>query len=166
MKNSNVFETLVGAVVLFVAISFALTAYKSGAISEPSGYKLTAKFDRVDGVAVGGEVRMSGLKIGTIKSLSIDPKTYMAVAALAIEDKIDIPSDSSVEIIGDGLLGSKYMAIIPGGEEKMLGGGSEIKYTQSSISIESLIGKFMFSGGNDEKTEGQTGDDDAEEDIF
>lgn len=139
----NIFETIVGALVLVVALGFVVMAYRGGSVDRPNGLTLTAKFDRVDGLVPGADVRVSGLTIGTVAEASIDPKTYLAVVKLNIDDKVKLPEDSSAEILGDGLLGAKYLAIIPGGSETMLKNGDEITLTQSSISIESLIGKFM-----------------------
>lgn len=76
----------------------------------------------------------------------VDPQTYQAQVKMAIENSIKLPKDSTAEIVSDGLLGSKYVALVPGGENDMLQNNEEIKYTQSSVSIEQLIGKFMFSG--------------------
>jgi len=160
----NVFETIVGAVVLLVAAGFLYIAYSSGQLGAPSdGTVLTARFDRVDGLSVGGDVRVSGLKVGTITEQHIDLKTYQAEVVMSIDSGLKLPKDSTAEIIGDGLLGGKYLALIPGGSDEYLTSGGRITFTQSSISLESLIGKFMFGG-----SEKNVGDEDAkdEDDIF
>ncbi len=167
--GKNIFETLVGAVVLIVAVGFIVIAYKSGHVEDKGGYGLIAKFDRVDGLSVGSDVRVSGLVVGTVTDATIDHETYLAVINLSIDDKVKLPEDSSAEIIGDGLLGSKYIAIIPGGADEMLEDGGQIEFTQSSISFESLIGKFMFGNSNNNEDSGE-GDIGAstknEDDIF
>lgn len=151
--NRNVIETLIGAVVLLIAAGFLFTAYKSGNVQQATGYTVNAKFDRVDGLNLGSDVRISGIKVGAVTGAIIDPETYQAVVTLTVKDDIKLPKDSSAEIIGDGLLGSKYVAVIPGGDTEMMAQGEEIKYTQSSISLEALIGKFIYGGadGKDKK---------------
>lgn len=148
--NRNVVETLIGAIVLLIAGGFLFFAYKSGNVQKAEGYEVSAKFDRVDGLSLGSDVRVSGIKVGAVTGQTIDPTTFQAVVKLTIRDDIKLPKDSSAEIIGDGLLGSKYVAIIPGGDPETMATGDEIRYTQSSISIEALIGKFIY-GAADEK---------------
>lgn len=152
----TVFETIMGAVVLIVAASFIITAYKSGNVSAATGYELFAKFDRADGLALGTDVRVSGIKVGAVSKQHIDPETYLAVVTMTVSNDIKIPEDSSAEIVGDGLLGSKYVAIVPGGAEKTIGDGGEIKFTQSSISLEQLIGKFVFGSAEEDKEDKNT----------
>lgn len=149
----NLIETVMGAVVLIVAASFVFFAYKSGNVAEVSGYNLSAKFDRADGVVTGSDVRVSGIKIGSVTAQSIDPQTFLAVIQMTINDEIKLPLDSSAEIVSDGLLGGKYIAIVPGGDTENLKDNGQIQFTQSSVSIEQLIGKFMFSGDDKKKKE-------------
>ena len=145
--KKNFVETFVGVVVVATAIYFAFFAYSGATLDEHKAgeYDLRVNFDRVDGINVGGDVRVSGLKVGNIKSAEIDPKTYQAKVGISISDDIKLPEDSSAEIISAGLLGDKYIAIIPGGSDEFLKEGDRIKFAQSSVSLESLIGKFMFS---------------------
>ena len=166
--GKNIVETLMGAIVLVVALGFVLIAFKSGNVDEVDGYMLSAKFDRVDGLSIGSDVRISGLSVGKIIDQMIDPLTYQAVVKFEVDDAIKIPKDSSAEIVSDGLLGTKYLALVPGGGEDMFSDGDEVEFTQSSISIESLIGKFMFGGSDDESKD--TGAEDTtatdQDDIF
>lgn len=162
----NVFETIMGAVVLLVAAGFIYIAYSSGNVkaTTSNGYKLIAKFDRADGLVLGTDVRVSGIKVGAVSKQEIDPKSYLAVVTMSVEDSIKLPEDSTAEIVGDGLLGSKYVAIVPGGSEAMIPEGGEIKYTQSSVSLEQLIGKFVF-GSADEKKDSKKSVE-SPEDVF
>lgn len=145
----NVVETLMGAVVIFVALAFILISYKSGNIS-PSGssYKLTSRFREVGSIAIGSDVRVGGIKVGNISNQYLDPKTYMAILEFSIDDSVKLPKDTTASIVGDGLLGGKYISLQPGGDEATLGAGEEIKYTQDAVNIEQLIGKFAFGGVN------------------
>lgn len=145
--SKNFVETLVGAIVILIAIGFLYSAYKTTDmnISTNQGYVLNAKFDRADGINLGSEVRVGGIKIGKVIALELDEKTYQAIIKMVIKNEVTIPSDSSAEIIGNGLLGEKYVSIVPGIEEEKFANDDTITFTQSSVSLESLIGKFIFS---------------------
>ncbi len=151
--NRNLLETLMGAFVFFIAVGFGFFAYKSSNIATPNGYELIAKFDSIDGLANGGDVRIGGVKVGAVIEQTLDTETYMAIVKLSLSDTIKIPKDSSVSIVSSGLLGGKYVSITPGGDEEYLKNNGEIEYTQSSVNFESLIGKMMFSGGGVDKDE-------------
>lgn len=147
----NVIETIMGGLVLLVAGGFLFFAYKGSAVQTASGYDLLAKFDRVDGLVVGADVRVSGIKVGAVTAQNIDPESYQAIVTLTVRDDIKLPRDSSAEIVGDGLLGGKYVAVVPGGDTEILSADEEIRYTQSSVSIEALIGKMIYSSDAKEK---------------
>ena len=150
----NLIETILGAVVLFVAIFFVVTTYNSSGVKNDYAVKLWANFDKVDGITNGSDVRLGGIKIGTVIGLDLDPKTYRAKLDLGIQDKIGIPTDSSAVIASDGLLGGKYIDVIPGAENDMLKTGGQIQFTQSSVNLEEMIGKFAFGsagGGSGDK---------------
>lgn len=145
----NVVETMMGALVIFVAVAFILISYKSGNIAPASNsYKITSKFHEVGSVSIGSDVRVGGIKVGSISAQHLDPKTYMAILEFSINQSVQLPKDTSAAIVGDGLLGGKYVALQPGGDDAMLKSGDEIKYTQDSVNIEQLIGKFAFGGVN------------------
>ena len=147
----NVIETMMGGLVLLVAAGFLFFAYKSGNVQSATGYTITAKFDRVDGLVVGADIRVSGIKVGAVTAQNIDPQTYQAIVSMTIRDDVKVPNDSSAEIVGDGLLGGKYIAIVPGGSSDMVAAGGELQYTQSSVSIEALIGKMIYGGSDSKK---------------
>lgn len=148
--KQNVIETLMGTLVIVVALSFLYISYKSGNINTTRGtYPVYAKFNETGGVTVGSDVRVGGVKIGSVASQSLDTDTYRAVLVLNIKNDIHLPTDSSAAIVSDGLIGTKYVALIPGADEEMLKDKSEIKFTQDSVSLESLIGKFAFGSIKD-----------------
>lgn len=149
--KQNVLEILMGAFVLILAGSLLIFAYTSSKSSPTKGYAVIAKFDRVDGLVVGSDIKMGGIKIGNISSLTLDPNTYLAVATLLINSSIKLPTDSSAQVTSDGLLGSKFLSIMPGAEDKMLAPGGEIQYTQSSVNLESLIGHMIYGDSKDKK---------------
>ena len=146
--RANLIEVVMGAVVIVVAVLFITFAYSSSQIQPVQGYNISAKFDRIDGIIRGSDVKMSGVKVGTITDIALDPETYLAIVTLTLNPNVHIPTDTSAEIVGDGLLGSKFLALVPGGEEDMIPEGGEIKHTQSSVSLEALIGKFIYNSEN------------------
>jgi phospholipid/cholesterol/gamma-HCH transport system substrate-binding protein len=145
MASRNLTEIVVGAAVLLVAGGFLVYAVANTGRGTVSGTRLTAKFDRIDGLTVGSDVRVAGVKVGSISGTSVDPKTFQATVAFTVQPDLKIPRDSSAEVTGDGLLGGKFVAVVPGGDEKVLGDGGEITITQSAASLEQLLGKFIFS---------------------
>ena len=146
MQN-NTFETLIGAIVVFVAAGFLYYAYANANSPGLSGYELNAKFQRVDGLNVGTDVRLSGIKIGSISALTLDPRTYQATVHLSIRDDVKLPADSSVMVTNTGLLGNSYLSVSPGGSDEMLKPGGTIVNTQGSVDLMSLIGRFA-TGAN------------------
>ena len=145
MARRNAAEVLSGAVVLLVAAGFLAYAVANSGRSSVSGYSLVAKFDHVDGMPVGSEVRLAGVKVGSVEAERIDPQSYLAVVTLSVRNGLELPKDTSAAITSDGLLGGKYLSLSPGGDSAMLQPGQTITITQSSVSIEQLLGKFIFS---------------------
>lgn len=149
MKN-NVIETVMGAVVLVVACFFLYFAYShSGYQGNGSGLLYKARFDRIDGLIVGSDVKMSGVKVGTIRSLYVDPKSYMAEIMFSVSKELQLPKDTSAEIVSNGLMGEKYLALVPGGEEESIPPGGEIVHTQSAISLEGMISQAIYGKKSD-----------------
>ncbi|MBB6254836.1 outer membrane lipid asymmetry maintenance protein MlaD [Nitrospirillum iridis] len=150
--RSNVIETVLGAVVLVVAAFFLYVAYTTANVRAVSGYALQARFASTGGLATGNDVRISGVKVGSVTKAYLDPKTYQAVVEVQIDNQIHLPVDTSAGIASESLLGGRYLNLQPGGEEEMLKPGGRIQYTQSAVNLEDLLGRFIFSaaggGGN------------------
>ena len=146
--RKNLIETVMGAVVLIVAGFFIFFAYSKAEISTVDGYEIKAKFDRIDGVRAGSDVRMSGIKIGTVTSSVLDPKTYFALVKMNIRTDVKVPEDTSIAVSSDGLLGDKFLALSPGGSDDMLPAGGEIVTTQGSVDLMGLVGQMIFSQTN------------------
>jgi phospholipid/cholesterol/gamma-HCH transport system substrate-binding protein len=146
MHNDTV-ETLIGAAVIAIAVMFVIFAYRSTGTANVGGYELTANMSRVDGLAVGTDVRLSGLKVGTVSELSLEPN-YLIKVHMDIQKGVEVPDDSSLVVTSSSLLGSSYLAISPGGSDKMLPPGGVIRNTQGAIDTLGLINKFVGSGGN------------------
>jgi len=147
-KTSNYFEIIVGTFVLFCAIFFLFSSLRSTQVSDAKGYRLIAKFDNIDGINSGSDVKISGVKVGTVEEQILDEKDFRAVLKINLNNSVKLPSDSSAKISSEGLLGSKYLSISPGGDEENLKDGEEIQFTQSSVSFEDLLGKFIFGDKN------------------
>jgi phospholipid/cholesterol/gamma-HCH transport system substrate-binding protein len=137
-------ETLLGAAVLAVAIGFVVFAYTRSGVATASGYEVSAAFNRVDGIANGSDVRIGGIKIGSVIERELDPVTFQAVLHMSIDESVELSVDSTAAVVSDGLLGGKFIDIQPGAEEALLAGGGRIGYTQSSLLLEELIAKFAF----------------------
>ena len=131
----NIIETIMGAVVLLVAIFFVTFVFQSSGVKTVEGYQVVASFDDASGLAAGTEVRMAGVKIGTVQANELDTETFMAKVTMNIQDGIEMPTDTSARIIPDGLLGGNFIALEPGGDEDVLKNGSVISFTQGSINV-------------------------------
>jgi len=143
--SRNAVETVMGAVVLVVAAVFLFFAYTTTQVQAVSGYRVTARFDHVDGVRDGTDVRISGIKVGSVLAQRLDPKTFIAILSLNIDPTIKLPKDTVVSITSSGLLGDKYLSIDPGNDDEIIPPGGEITHTQSAMSLENLIGQVIFS---------------------
>jgi phospholipid/cholesterol/gamma-HCH transport system substrate-binding protein len=152
--RGNVIETVMGAVVLVVAALFLFFAYKTSQLRSVSGYEVTADFSRVDGIHQGSDVRVSGVKVGTVLAEDLDPKTFLATIRMSIDPAIQLPDDTVAQVTSSGLLGDKYMSLTPGGSDKNIPAGGRIQYTQSSVSLENMIGQMIFSAPGGKKEGG------------
>lgn len=146
--SRNIIETIMGAVVLLVAAGFVALAFQSSSVNSSGGYEVTAEFDNASGLSAGSEVRLSGVKIGTVTSQTLDPKTYFAVVKMNIDNSVKLPKDTSARIIADGLLGSNFVSLEPGGDEATIEPGGRINFTQGSINVVDLLGRFIFSAAD------------------
>ncbi len=140
----NFLETITGALVLLVAGVFFAFGYQFSNSSRTETIKVYATFDRADGISAGNDVRIGGVNVGHVTHMAIDKKNFKAVLSLDIDASLKIPVDSSAEISSESLLGGKYINISPGGDEQTLANGGVITLTQSSVSFESLLSKYIF----------------------
>jgi phospholipid/cholesterol/gamma-HCH transport system substrate-binding protein len=146
--KQNILETIVGFFIIIITICFFIFTYNSSNIGTNNGYNVTANFQNIDGINVGSNVVISGIKIGSVEKIILDPQNFFAVLTLKLNDDIKIPNDSQANIVTSGLLGNRVIAIVPGMEEEHLRKNEHIKYTQSAVNIETLVGKFMYSLGS------------------
>ena len=142
-------ETVVGAIVLGIAIIFAVFLLKFSNVGFGAGqYTVDAKFRSAEGITVGTDVRLAGVKIGSVSNLSLDQQTFQAIARLSIKPEYQMPDDSAAIISSEGLLGGSFVEILPGGSYELMEDGSEFSETQGAISFISLLMKFVT--GKDE----------------
>lgn len=143
-------ETILGAIVTVVAVGFLTFAIaSSGQTSSTGGYTLTARFPSVDGVAVGSDVRVSGVKVGVVRDIALDPETYQARVTFEINRDVHVLDDSLARIKTDGILGGGYVAIEPAGLDVLAAGG-EIPHTQSSVDLFTALASLAGSAGGDQ----------------
>ena len=140
--SSNLVESIVGAVVLAVAGWFLMFAYERSNMATVDGYTLSARFDRIDGLNVGSDVRVAGIKVGTVVDSVLDVKSYQAIVSFSVKSGIELPLDTAAAITSESILGGSYLALLPGAEDDMLVNGDIIEETQGAIDLLGLIGKF------------------------
>lgn len=149
--NRNVIETIMGAVVLTVAALFLVFAYTNADLQQVRGYPVDARFGGVAGLNTGSDVRITGVRVGSVTSIDLDPRTYLAVVRMSIDPSVTLTADASARIASESLLGGKYISIDPGGAEETLGAGDSIQFTEPALDIEQLLRQAVFglqSGGD------------------
>ncbi len=137
-------ETIIGAGVVAAAAGFVAFASQTADLggSGSDSYPLTASFASAEGIAVGTDVRMAGVKIGTVSQLKLNPETYQAELTFNVAKDVMIPDDSEVKVASEGLLGGSYLELAAGGSDFMLKPGDEVLITQSAVSLLNLMLKF------------------------
>ena len=149
--SHNATEILVGGVVLAAAIAFGVYASQTTGLSQSgSHYELGASFRSLEGVGTGTDVRLAGVKIGTVTSVTLNPETFRADTTFSVLDGVEIPDDSAVVVSSEGLLGGNFVEIMPGGSPFNFEPGDEVEDTQGSISLISLLVKFVAGSGDSE----------------
>ena len=147
---SNVAETVIGASVLLVAGGFLVYAANTTDVAlGAGGYDVKASFYKAEGLNIGGDVQVAGVKIGVISDIRLDPATFKAIVTMNIRDAYKLPEDSSVKIVSDGLLGGNYIRIEPGNYEFNMEPGGEFENVQSSVNLSDLISRFVQGSGSE-----------------
>jgi len=148
LVRENGFEAVIGLLVVAVAAWFILFAWNRTGGGLDDSFEVKALFPAADGVSVGTDVRVAGLKVGSVAAQRLDPQSYQAEVTLALNDHLKIPSDSSAAITAEGLLGGTYIALLPGGSATPLKNGDVIVDTQGSVDMMGLIGSFINRSGD------------------
>lgn len=147
--TSHATEVITGAVVIAAAAGFLVYAsqFSDFPAAGSGAYTMTASFRSIEGVAVGTDVRLAGVKVGTVTALELNPDTFRADATFTVKDSLALPEDTSIVVSSEGLLGGNFLELLPGGSSFNLEPGSEIEDTQSSVSIVQLLLKFVAGDG-------------------
>lgn len=148
--KENLVEALIGAVVLLLAGGFLAFVYERAELRPVDGYELQARFNRVEGLALGSDVRIAGIKVGSVLSQDLDPETYQAIVRFTVDKSVTLDEDTTASISSEGLLGDSYLELAPGAGEEVLVAGDELLWTEDSIDLMSLIGKAIFSSTDDD----------------
>ncbi len=141
----NVIETVLGAVVLMIAVLFLGYSYSSANIGSMDGYQVQANFSSIGGLGVGDKVVISGVKVGSVSRIELDKENFLAQVFLDIEDSVELPEDTAAFISSESLLGGLYMQLEPGAAIDIIEDGGMIEYTQAPQNLEQLLGQFIFS---------------------
>ena len=139
------FEALIGFIIVVICITFSYRVYKvsGGGYSVKQASIMISRFNNVDGVTVGTDVKLGGVKVGAVKSVTLDDD-LMVIVEILVDCKTKIPVDSSLSVVSGSLLGGKYLEIKPGFEENFIKNGGSFKRTNSAINIEGIISRFAF----------------------
>lgn len=145
----NPIETVMGAVVLIAAGVFLAFAYQTADLGAVRGYPVSAIFSKVGGLDTGADVRISGIKVGSVASQSLDPDTYQARVEFSMLPSVRLPQDTVASVAADGLLGGKYVKLEPGRSDEMIADGGTITRTRDYQSVEDLVGEIIFLATQD-----------------
>ena len=141
-------ELAAGGVVLLVAAVFLIYALVNTGRASLGGMNLQARFENVGSIQSGADVRIAGVKVGSVTEVRVDPQTYQALVEFTVQDDVKLPTDSSAVISGGGLLGGSHLSLSPGGADTLLADGQTVTITQSAVNLEDLLGKFIFNVGS------------------
>jgi len=149
MRRERV-ETLVGALVVLLIVLGIVVGFASSGVSSVEGYSVTAEFDDVSGVSVGTEVRLAGVKVGTVTDKALAEGGRLALLTLSIDSAAVVPADSKIRILPEGLLGGSYIAIEPGGALEDMADGASIAFdrTQGAINVIDLLGRLVVQAAD------------------
>ena len=142
--NKKPIETIMGFVVLIIAVFFLLFAYRVSDLQVVKGYELNARFLKVGGLNIGSDVRINGIKVGTVVNQKLDNNNYMVDVVLSIASNIKLPKDSVAAIVGDGLVGDKFVKIEQGKSDEFLKDGETFANTKDFKTLEETVGEIIF----------------------
>lgn len=143
-------EIAVGGLVLAAALGFGFYMLQAGGIGGGGGgYELKASFRSIEGVTVGTDVRLAGVKIGSVTGIDLNAQTFRADATVTLQEDVLLPDDSAMVISSEGLLGGNFVEVLPGGSPFNLEEGAEVLDTQGSVSLISLLLKFVAGGDSE-----------------
>ncbi len=140
----NIMETALGGVVLLIAVGFIIFAFRTAEFAPTAGNEVTARFLKVGGLEPGSDVRISGVKVGTVTGRRLDLETFEAIVTLTVAPTVRLPMDTEAIITNDGLLGGKYLRLVPGTAEETVTAGGELFNTRDFRSLEDTVSEIIF----------------------
>ena len=143
----NIIETVMGAVVALTAIVFVVFALQSGNATPADGYQINATYADAAGLADGTEVRLAGVKIGSVTGQSLDMDRLLVTVTFTLDPAIRLPEDTVARVVADGLLGGTAVTLDPGKSETLIPPGGELRDARASVNIVDMIGQTIFSVG-------------------
>jgi phospholipid/cholesterol/gamma-HCH transport system substrate-binding protein len=145
MKRLNI-EIAVGLFVVFGFVCFAWMSVRLGDVNlfEPPTYQVSARFGSVSGLKKDAKIEISGVQVGKVISIRLEPETYEAVVVMKIDQGILLQEDVIASIRTAGIIGDRYVSITPGGLEDLIKDGGKITETESAINLEDLLSKYIF----------------------
>jgi phospholipid/cholesterol/gamma-HCH transport system substrate-binding protein len=142
--NRGALETILGAVVLLVAVGFVIFGARTVDIQGSDGYTLNARFLKVGGLERGSDVRISGVKVGTVVERTLDNESFEAVVTFTVREDLRLPVDTEAGVTAEGLLGGKYLRLFPGLSEDVLTAGQDIVQTRDFQALEDTVSEIIF----------------------
>lgn len=142
--NKRPVETIMGIVVIVIAALFLFFAYRVSDLQVVKGYIVSAHFIKVGGLTIGSDVRINGIKVGTVISQKLNPEDYVAEIKMSLSSDLKLPKDSVAVIASDGLMGNKFIKIEPGKDTEILKDGDEITKTKDFKTLEDMVGEIIF----------------------
>lgn len=146
MRSNVLVETLIGAAVLAVGVLGVAFFYTTGNVSAGAGYPVHAEFGKIGGLTVGSDVRLGGVKVGTVTDMTLDPASYRATVTMSVREEIRLPEDSVAKIVTYSLMGDPVVALEIGAEETMLSAGGRVQYTQDAVNVVDLVARLINAG--------------------
>ena len=137
-------ETIMGIVVLVIALLFLGFAYRVSDLQVVQGYSVSAEFLKVGGLSVGSDVRINGIKVGTVTAQDLNNEDYTVKVTFNIASNVQLPKDSTAVIVGDGLMGDKFVKIEPGTAKEYMQDGDVFAKTRDFKTLEDMVGEVIF----------------------
>lgn len=142
--NRSLVETFLGVMVVAVAVGFFIFALQATEVGAVDGYELKARFLKVGGLEVGSDVRISGVKVGTVTDRRLDTESFEAVVLFTVSADLRLPTDTQAVVTSEGLLGNKYLRLIPGSATDIVARGGEITRTRDYRTLEDTVSEIIF----------------------
>lgn len=141
-------DLVAGIFVLVGIAAVAVLAFRVGAnpLLDRGGLRIYAVFDQTGGLKPRAPVEIAGVKVGQVSDIALS-QDFRARVALDLRDGLQLPVDTSASIVTAGVLGDRYVSLQLGGDDRLLGSGDEISFTESAVILERLIGKLVHNAG-------------------